>query len=119
MKYLCLICNDEKAFDALPAAEQERVVAEHQAFAAELQQRGQLIAGEALQPVSTAVTVRIAGGKSVVSDGPFAETKEQMGGFYLIEARDLTEATQIAQRIPHAGFGSVEVRPVWEIPTSG
>ncbi len=118
MKYLCLICTEEKAWDALPVAEQERIIAEHLAFADDLRRRGQYLAGEALQPVATATTVRVQRGKLVTTDGPFAETKEQLGGFYLIEARDLNEAIQLASRIPTPGFGSVEVRPVLDFETA-
>jgi len=116
MKYLLLINTDEKLWDSVAPAEQERVIGEHFALAEELRRRGQLIAGEALQPVSTAVTVRIVEGRSVVTDGPFAETKEQIGGFYFIEARDLNEALAIAARIPQPGSGSVEVRPILTFP---
>jgi hypothetical protein len=119
MKYLCLVNTDEKLWDALPAAEQERLIGDHFAFAEELRRRGQYLAGEALQPVSTAVTVRVRDGRTVMTDGPFAETKEQIGGFYLIEARDLNEAVALAARIPQPGSGSVEVRPVLEFPAGG
>lgn len=112
MKYLLMICNDEKAWEALPAAEQERIVSEHFVLIDDLRRRGQYVAGEALQSVATATTVRVQRGKLVTTDGPFAETKEQLGGFYLVEARDLNEAIQIAGRIPMPGFGCVEVRPV-------
>ena len=112
MKYLLMIYTDEKAWDALPAAEQERVVGEHLAFAGDLRRRGQYLAGEALQPVATATTVRIQRGKLVTTDGPFAETKEQLGGFYLVEARDLNEALQLAGRIPTPCGDVIEVRPV-------
>jgi hypothetical protein len=116
MKYLCLICSDENRWETLPAAEQERVVGEHLAFAEELRRGGHYLAGEALQPTPTARTVRVVpGGAPLITDGPFAETKEQFGGFYLIEARDLDEATALAARIPMPGFGCVEVRPVWDV----
>jgi len=118
MKYLLMICNKEKAWDALPSADQERVIGEHLAFGEDLRRRGQYLAGEALQPVATATTVRTQRGKLVTTDGPFAETKEQLGGFYLVEARDLNEAIQLASRIPQPGFGCVEVRPVLDIPTN-
>lgn len=117
MKYLLMVCNEEKAWDALPAADQERVIGEHLAFAEDLRRRGQYLAGEALQPVATATTVRVQRGKLVTTDGPFAETKEQLGGFYLVEARDLNEAIQLAGRIPMPGFGCVEVRPVLDFPS--
>lgn len=119
MQYLLLINSDEKLWENLPAAEQERIFGGHMALAEDLRRRGQFIAGEALQPVSTAVTVRVAEGRSVVTDGPFAETKEQIGGFYLIEARDLNEALAIAARVPQPGAGSVEVRPILPLPAGG
>ena len=112
MKYLCLISMESKIWDALPPAEQEAIVAEHFTYDETLRQRGQLLATEALQPVETATTVRVRRGKLTTTDGPFAETKEQIGGFYLVEARDLNEAIQIAGGIPSARLGSVEVRPV-------
>jgi hypothetical protein len=119
MKYLLMICNEEKAWDALPAAEQERVINEHLAFADDLRRRGHYLAGEALQPIATATTVRVQRGKLVTTDGPFAETKEQLGGFYLVEARDLNEAIQLAGRVPMPGFGCVEVRPVLDFEAIG
>ncbi len=119
MQYLLLINSDEKLWDTLPPAEQEKLFGEHLALAEDLRRRGQLIAGEALQPVSTAVTVRVQDGRSVVTDGPFAETKEQIGGFYLIEARDMNEALAIAARVPQPGTGSVEVRPILPMPAGG
>lgn len=112
MKYLLLIYTEEKAWDALPPAEQKRVIGEHQAFAEDLGRRGQLLAGEALHPVATATSVRVQRGKVIATDGPFAETKEQLGGFYLIEARDLNEAIQLAGRIPAPCGDCIEVRPV-------
>ena len=112
MKYLCLIYDDEKVWEAMPPAESEAYMGEYFAFTDGIRQSGQYIAGEALQPVATATTVRIRNGKLSTTDGPFAETKEQLGGFYLIEARDLNEAIQVAARIPSARVGSIEVRPV-------
>jgi len=105
MKYLCLVYGEE-------AKVQE--VDEHHclAFDESIRSSGHGIASEALQPVATATTVRVRNGKATVTDGPFAETKECLAGFYIIEARDLNEAIQIASRIPPAGIGSVEVRPV-------
>ena len=108
MKYLCLVYGEEKKFGGMP--DEECV-----AFDEELRSRGQCIASEALQPVETATTVRIRNGKLSVTDGPFAETKEQLAGFYLVEARDLNEAIQMASRIPPARVGSVEVRPIREL----
>lgn len=114
MKYMLMIYTDEKAWAALSPAGQKRVIGEHLAFAEDLRRRGQYIAGEELQPSTTATTVRIQRGRPVPTDGPFAETKEQLGGFYLVEARDLNEAIQLAGRIPMPGTDGVEVRPVAE-----
>jgi hypothetical protein len=85
---------------------------EYFAFTADIQKNGKFVAGEALQPTGTATTVRVRNGKISTTDGPYVETKEQLGGFYLIEAKDLNEAIQIASRIPSARYGGVEVRPV-------
>jgi hypothetical protein len=114
MKYMLMIYTDEKAWASLPSAEQKRVIGEHLAFAEDLRRRGQYVAGEELQPSTTATTVRVQRGRLVPTDGPFAETKEQLGGFYLVEARDLNEAIQLAGRIPSPGTDCVEVRPVAE-----
>jgi hypothetical protein len=114
MKYLCLIYENEKNWESLPPAESEAVMNEYYAFTETISRNGQLVAGEALQPTHTATTVKVRNGKVSTTDGPFAETKEQLGGFYLIEAKDLNEAIQIAAKIPSARFGSVEVRPVMD-----
>ncbi|HMD36085.1 MAG TPA: YciI family protein [Vicinamibacterales bacterium] len=105
MKYACLVYLEPGKLHAVPDAECA-------ASGDNLRQRGQLVAAEALQPIDTATTVRVRNGKVSVTDGPFAETKEHLAGFYLIEATDLNEAIQIASRIPPAREGSVEVRPV-------
>jgi hypothetical protein len=105
MKYLCLVYLDEKRLDELP---DEDCVE----YDTAIRKSGHCIASEALQSVQTATTVRMRNGKLSVTDGPFAETKEQLAGFYMIEARDLNEAIQIAARIPPARVGSIEVRPV-------
>ena len=115
MKYLCLVYLDEKVLNAMPKEVFEPFSAEHVALDEELRRNGQSILAEALQPVSTAVTVRLRNGKLSTTDGPFAETKEQLGGIYVVEARDLNEAIQIAARIPAAREGSIEVRPVWDL----
>jgi hypothetical protein len=114
MRYLCLIYDDEKKTNALPKAEQEAMFGEYMTFTEGIQKSGQWIGGEALQPVSSATTVRVRNGKISSTDGPFAETKEQLGGYYLINARDLNEAIAVAAKIPSARYGSVEVRPVME-----
>ena len=105
MKYLCLVYLDEKRLDELP---DEDCVA----YDTAIRESGHCIASEALEPVQTATTVRVRNGKVSVTDGPFAETKEQLAGFYMIEAKDLDEATRIASNIPPARVGSIEVRPV-------
>jgi len=112
MKYLCLIYYEEKNLDALPESESETLTSECHAFRDELRKSGHYIAAEALQPVQTATTVRIRNGRVNAIDGPFAETKEQLGGFYLIDARDLNDAVRVASKIPPARLGCVEVRPV-------
>jgi hypothetical protein len=105
MKYLCLVYLDENRLDELP---DEDCVA----YDTQIRNSGQCIASEALQSVQTATTVRVRDGKTSITDGPFAETKEQLAGFYMIEANDLDEAIQIASKIPPARIGSIEVRPV-------
>jgi hypothetical protein len=112
MKYLCLIYGDEKLWETMSKAEADAEMAEYFAFTDDVRAAGQYIAGEALQPVATATTVRVRDGKVSTTDGPFAETREQLGGFYLIQARDLNEAIQVAAKIPTARIGSVEVRPI-------
>lgn len=114
MKYLCLIYENEKEWEKLPPAESEAIMNEYFAFTNDIQASGKLLGGEALQPTATATTVKVRNGKVSTTDGPFVETKEQLGGFYLIEANDLNEAIQIAARIPSARFGGVEVRPVMD-----
>jgi hypothetical protein len=112
MRYLCLIYENEKQWESLPPAESEAIMNEYFGFTEDIRKNGKMVAGEALQPTATATTVRVRNGKVSTTDGPYIETKEQLGGFYLIEAKDLNEAIQIASRIPSARFGGVEVRPV-------
>jgi hypothetical protein len=112
MKYLCLVYADESTLHTLPESPED---AECQAYADSVQASGRMLAAEALESVQSATTVRVRGGKTSITDGPFAETKEQLAGFYLVDARDLNEAIQIAARIPAARVGSVEVRPVREL----
>jgi hypothetical protein len=114
MKYLCLIYDEERSLAAMSQAEMGKIMGEYNAFTKDIKATGQWLAGHALKAVATATTVRVRGGKLATTDGPFAETKEQLGGFYLIEARDLNEAIQIAARIPSARIGCVEVRPIEE-----
>src|SRR6266853_1631341 len=112
MKYLCLIYDEEKKVGAMSKRESDAFMGEYYAFTEGIQKSGHYVAGEALQPIQTATTVRIRNGKLSTTDGPFAETKEQLGGFYLINARDLNDAIQVASKIPSARLGSVEVRPI-------
>jgi hypothetical protein len=112
MKYLCLIYDEESKLAAMPKSEMDAFMGEYFAFTNAIKQTGTYTSGEQLQPVHTATTVRIRGGKVTTTDGPFAETKEQLGGYYLIEAPDLNAAIQVASRIPSARIGSVEVRPI-------
>jgi hypothetical protein len=113
MKYLCLVYSDEKKLETMSDDE-------CMAYDEELRGHGKCIASEALQPVQSATTVRVRNGKLSITDGPFAETKEQLAGFYLVEAEDLNDAIQIASKIPPARLGSIEVRPIRElISTTG
>jgi hypothetical protein len=112
MRYLLLIFDDPAALETMCATERARIAADYRAFTTSLVQAGNFRAGDALEPVTTATTLRLRGGKRQVTDGPFAETGEQLVGYYLVEARDLDEALAIAQRVPSARFGAVEVRPV-------
>lgn len=112
MRYLCLIYDDERAMASMAKPEADAFMGEYFTFTEGVKASGHYVAGEALHPVSTATTLRIRHGKTTTTDGPFAETKEQLGGFYLIEATDLNAALQIAAKIPSARTGSIEVRPV-------
>jgi hypothetical protein len=114
MKYLCLIYDEEKKMATMSQSESDAFMGEYFAFTEGIRKSGQYVGGEALQPVQTATTIRIRNGKVSTTDGPFAETKEQLGGFYLIQAKDLNEAIQVAAKIPSAKSGSVEVRPIME-----
>lgn len=112
MKYLCLIYDDEKTMAGMSKADSEAFMGDYFAFTEGIKKSGHYVGGEALQPVASATTVRIRNGKTSTTDGPFAETKEQLGGFYYIEARDLNDAIQVASKIPSVRTGSIEVRPV-------
>ncbi len=114
MKYVCLIYSERARLDALPKHELDDIMQQYLAFTRDIRSSGHYLAGDALQTVKTAKTVRVRDGVASTTDGPFAETKEQLGGFYVIEAKDLNEAIQLAARIPGARWGSVEVRPVME-----
>jgi hypothetical protein len=115
MRYLCLVYYDEKKLDALSTSEYDALVAEALAYREVLRKSGHYIISDGLQSVRTATTVRIQGGKVSVTDGPFAETKEQLGGFMLIEARDLNDAVRVASQIPPVRLGCIEVRPLREL----
>lgn len=116
MKYLCLIYDEEKTLYSLPQNEMHRLMEGYFAFTRDVKASGHYLGGNDLEPVRSATTVRVRNGKVSTTDGPFAETKEQLGGYYLIEARDLNEAIQVASRIPSAAIGCIEVRPVREHP---
>ena len=113
MKYLCLIYQDEAELQKRSKEEMGKLSAEYQALAEALQKSGHFVAAHGLQPTHSATTVRVRGGKTLITDGPFAETKEQLGSIFIIEAQDLNDAIQVAAKIPSARFGSIEVRPVW------
>jgi hypothetical protein len=116
VKYMLLICRDEPAWETLNVTERQRLYAEMVELSDELTSRGQYLAGHPLQPSSSATTVRVRDGKRVVTDGPFAETREQLGGYMIIDVKDLDEAIAIAARIPLARTSTVEIRPVREGP---
>ncbi|MGH8613317.1 MAG: YciI family protein [Gammaproteobacteria bacterium] len=114
MKYLCLAYEEEKKLNALSRSEWDALRGETLAYVEVLRKSDHLIVTHALQSVQTATTVRVRNGRLSMTDGPFAETKEQLGGFFLIDARDLNEAIQVASRWPSARLGSIEVRPIEE-----
>jgi hypothetical protein len=118
MKYLCMVLVDEKKLDALSESEAQTLDDESLAYDDSLRKGGHLITAQALESVSTATIVRVRGGKVSVTDGPFAETNEQIGGFLLIEAQDLNEAIQLAAQVPVIRFGGIEIRPVKELTSS-
>jgi hypothetical protein len=113
MRYLLLIYTEEPT-EAVPEDVMAAESAAYSAFTKEIRDRGIFQAGEALHPTSSATTVRVRNGETVATDGPFAETKEALGGFYLVDAKDLDDAIEIAAKIPGAKHGSIEVRPIWE-----
>ncbi|HEY3112324.1 MAG TPA: YciI family protein [Gemmatimonadaceae bacterium] len=112
MKYLCLIYDDEQQWQKFPKDVQDKYMGEYTAFTETIKKNGQYVGSNQLQPSHTATIVRSRNGRVSTTDGPFVETKEQLGGYYLIEAKDLNDAIQVASRIPSARSGSVEVRPV-------
>ena len=115
MKYMLLIHHDEEAFDKISETKQKEMLAESVQLTHQLHGNGQYVHASPLHPAATAIIVRVREGKQFVTDGPFVETREQLAGYFLIEARDLNEAIGIAARIPGGRIGTVEVRPVREI----
>ena len=118
MKYMCLIYYDENNLDSLSKNEFEALVDEALDYDVELQEKGQSLARGALQSIQTATSIRIRNGRTSITDGPFVETKEQLGGIVLIEANDLNDAIQIASKLPPARLGGVEVRPIRDLSKS-
>jgi hypothetical protein len=116
MQYLLLIYTDESEWEQLSDEERKPMIDEYFALTDSLQESGNYVLGAPLQPTSTATSVRVRDRETLVTDGPFAETKEQLGGFYLVEANDVDEAIGFAARIPGARYGTVEVRPLMPIP---
>ena len=115
MRYAMLICTDESAMAAASPEEAQASTQAYMDFGEEMTRRGVLQGGERLRPTSDATTVQVRDGEVLTADGPFAETKEQMGGFYLVDCKDLDEAIEVAAKIPGAQFGTIEVRPLWEM----
>ena len=116
MRYMLLIYDREADMAKMTEAEQGTFFGEYMGFTEGIVKSGHHKAGDPLQPVATATTVRVKNGKTVTTDGPFAETREQLGGYYIVEAKDLDEAIGIAARVPSSRTGSIEVRPIMEIP---
>ena len=114
MKYMLLIYHEERSWDGVSEAERQQIYGEYGDLIGDLTSRGKFVSGSELQPVTTATTVRVRDGKELITDGPFAETHEQLGGYFLIEAENLDEATSIAARIPSARTGTIEIRPLAE-----
>ena len=119
MKYLLTIYNDESGFANATPEDVQQVMAAYEAFGREVSEAGAMLGGEGLQPSSTATTVQVREGNAITSDGPFADTREQLGGYYLLECRDLDEAIGWAAKIPGAQNGTIEVRPVMDYEAVG
>ena len=115
MRYALLICDEEKRQAELTPDEAAAQMAAYAAFGEEMDARGVLRGGERLRPTTMSTTVRVRDGEVLTSDGPFAETKEQIGGFFLVDCKDLDEAIEVASQLPGARHGSIEVRPIWEM----
>ena len=116
MKYLCIVYYEERALDTLTKGDYDALTTETRTYNEQLRQAGHLVAAHALQPARTATSVRIRDGRPTTVDGPYVETKEQVGGFILIDARDLNEAIQLATNFPPTRLGGIEVRPIRELP---
>jgi hypothetical protein len=115
MQYLLIVCDDPAELEQMGDAERARIAADYRGFTQSLRTAGHFRAGDALEPVSMATTVRLRHGRRLITDGPFAETREHLVGYYLVEAQDLDEAIGLAARIPSARFGAIEVRPVMRL----
>jgi hypothetical protein len=115
VQYMLLIYDDPSAWESMSEAETNAIMGEYWAFSEELQKSGAFVSGEALQPTATATTVRVRDGETLNTDGPFAETKEQLGGYYVVESPNLDEALAWAAKIPSARIGTIEVRPVMDM----
>lgn len=114
MKYMLLIYLEESGWESLTEDQRQEIYSEYRQFSEDIVASGQFISGSELHPISSATSVRVRDGKPLVTDGPFAETREQLGGYYLVEAKDLDEAIGLAARIPSAKVGTVEIRPLSE-----
>jgi len=118
MKYMLLIYDEEQVWAKLSESERKQIYSEYGQFSQQVKATGHYVAGAQLQPIAAATSVRVRNGKRLLTDGPFAETREQLGGYYLVEARDLDEALSLAEKIPSARFGTIEVRPLVEMPVA-
>ena len=118
MKYMLLIYDDERVWERMSESERHQLFGEYMQYTEQIKASGQYCAGAPLQPVATATSVRVRDGQQLITDGPFAETREQLGGYYLVDAPNLDEAIALAGRIPSARLGTIEVRPVMEIPAA-
>ncbi|HLK90622.1 MAG TPA: YciI family protein [Polyangia bacterium] len=116
MQYMLLIYGNEAGMKSATDADRDAMIRAYRGYTDSIIKSGHMKAGDGLQPTATATTVRVRDGKTLTTDGPFAETREQLGGYYVVEAKDLDEATKLAARIPGAQTGSVEVRPVMQLP---
>jgi len=115
MRYILMICTDEAGERAMGPEEESAMLGEYAAFGEEMGRRGVLQGGERLRPTTDATAVRVRDGEVLASDGPFAETKEQIGGYYVVDCKDLDEAIEVASKLPGARHGTIEVRPIWEM----